>query len=227
MMSDWEEDYLISKMKEDLVRNTRKKYVEQTMEISFLAVTMVIMGYLMYWIFQIAFKPVVLLNSEVIVNEVKLILGIWAVAAVVCIAISYPIGHRWAEKVLKKSMEEYSKRSLKRKILIQRYKAERGADIRVKEGFLYVTDLKPSPHLAGASVEEQLKDLERAIKEIMDAFSLFKYEVISFSVEVEDPSQADRARKWAIQLLRDRDLPEVRVTREKDGLISVDMIASL
>ncbi len=226
-MSDWEEDYLVSKIKDDLVRSTRKKYVEQTMEISFLAVTMVVMGYLMYWVFQIAFKPAVLLSSELIMNQVKFLLGIWIVAAVASIALSYPIGRKWAENVLKKSMEEYSKKSLKRKLLIQRYRTERGADIKVKEGFLYVVGLKPLRHLMGADVEEQLKDLDGAIKELMDSFSALRYEIISFDVEVEDPSQVEKVRKWAIKLLRDRDLPELRIAKEKDGLITVNMILSL
>jgi hypothetical protein len=142
-------------------------------------------------------------------------------------AIAIPVGRRWAESVLKKTMEDYSKRALRRRLLAQRYKVERGTNIEMKGGFLYIYDLKPRMEMAGSPLSKQLADIESAAKEVIDSFSLLKYEIINLVVKVEDESQLKDAENWARKVFgKDIDV-NVVVSEEKDGLISLDLIAAI
>lgn len=223
---EWEEEWAISKVKEEMIRNTRKHYTDLTMEIFLGISTAVVLGYFLYEVFLIAGNPTLLLNVDW-QTMVKSTLIAWIISAIISMAIAIPVGRRWAESVLKKTMEDYSKRALRRRLLAQRYKVERGTNIEMKGGFLYIYDLKPKMEMAGSPLSKQLADIESAAKEVIDSFSLLKYEIINLVVKVEDESQLKDAENWARKVFgKDIDV-NVVVSEEKDGLISLDLIAAI
>ncbi|RSN71895.1 hypothetical protein [Candidatus Methanodesulfokora washburnensis] len=223
---EWEEEWAISKVKEEMIRNTRKHYTDLTMEIFLGISTAVVLGYFLYEVFLIAGNPTLLLNVDW-QTMVKSILIAWIISVIISMAIAIPVGRRWAESVLKKTMEDYSKRALRRRLLAQRYKVERGTNIEMKGGFLYIYDLKPRMEMAGSPLSKQLADIESAAKEVIDSFSLLKYEIINLVVKVEDESQLKDAENWARKAFgKDIDV-NVVVSEEKDGLISLDLIAAI
>ncbi|MGY0287830.1 MAG: hypothetical protein ACUX7D_03510 [Candidatus Methanodesulfokora washburnensis] len=223
---EWEEEWAISKVKEEMIRNTRKHYTDLTMEIFLGISTAVVLGYFLYEVFLIAGNPTLLLNVDW-QTMVKSILIAWIISVIISMAIAIPVGRRWAESVLKKTMEDYSKRALRRRLLAQRYKVERGTNIEMKGGFLYIYDLKPRMEMAGSPLSKQLADIESAAKEVIDSFSLLKYEIINLVVKVEDESQLKDAENWARKVFgKDIDV-NVVVSEEKDGLISLDLIAAI
>jgi phosphate/sulfate permease len=188
--------------------------------------TAVVLGYFLYEVFLIAGNPTLLLNVDW-QTMVKSILIAWIISVIISMAIAIPVGRRWAESVLKKTMEDYSKRALRRRLLAQRYKVERGTNIEMKGGFLYIYDLKPRMEMAGSPLSKQLADIESAAKEVIDSFSLLKYEIINLVVKVEDESQLKDAENWARKAFgKDIDV-NVVVSEEKDGLISLDLIAAI
>jgi phosphate/sulfate permease len=223
---EWEEEWAISKVKEEMIRNTRKHYTDLTMEIFLGISTAVVLGYFLYEVFLIAGNPILLLNTDW-QSMVRSILLIWIVSVIISMAIAIPVGRRWAESVLKKTMEDYSKRALRRRLLIQRYRVERGTKIEMKGGFLYVHDLKSRMEMAGSPFSKQLADIESAAKEIIDSFSLLKYEIINLVVKVEDESQLKDVESWAKKAFgKDIEVSTV-VSEEKDGLISLDLVAAI
>ena len=223
---EWEEEWAISKVKEEMIRNTRKHYTDLTMEIFLGISTAVVLGYFLYEVFLIAGNPTLLLNVDW-QTMVKSTLIAWIISVIISMAIAIPVGRRWAESVLKKTMEDYSKRALRRRLLAQRYKVERGTNIEMKGGFLYIYDLKPRMEMAGSPLSKQLADIESAAKEVIDSFSLLKYEIINLVVKVEDESQLKDAENWARKAFgKDIDV-NVVVSEEKDGLISLDLIAAI
>ncbi|RZN62892.1 MAG: hypothetical protein DSO07_06510 [Thermoproteota archaeon] len=223
---EWEEEWAISKVKEEMIRNTRKHYTDLTMEIFLGISTAVVLGYFLYEVFLIAGNPTLLLNVDW-QTMVKSTLIAWIISVIISMAIAIPVGRRWAESVLKKTMEDYSKRALRRRLLAQRYKVERGTNIEMKGGFLYIYDLKPRMEMAGSPLSKQLADIESAAKEVIDSFSLLKYEIINLVVKVEDESQLKDAENWARKVFgKDIDV-NVVVSEEKDGLISLDLIAAI
>jgi phosphate/sulfate permease len=223
---EWEEEWAISKVKEEMIRNTRKHYTDLTMEIFLGISTAVVLGYFLYEVFLIAGNPTLLLNVDW-QTMVKSILIAWIISVIISMAIAIPVGRRWAESVLKKTMEDYSKRALRRRLLAQRYKVERGTNIEMKGDFLYIYDLKPRMEMAGSPLSKQLADIESAAKEVIDSFSLLKYEIINLVVKVEDESQLKDAENWARKAFgKDIDV-NVVVSEEKDGLISLDLIAAI
>jgi phosphate/sulfate permease len=223
---EWEEEWAISKVKEEMIRNTRKHYTDLTMEIFLGISTAVVLGYFLYEVFLIAGNPTLLLNVDW-QTMVKSTLITWIISVIISMAIAIPVGRRWAESVLKKTMEDYSKKALRRRLLAQRYKVERGTNIEIKGGFLYIYDLKPKMEMAGSPLSKQLADIESAAKEVIDSFSLLKYEIINLVVKVEDESQLKDAENWARKAFgKDIDV-NVVVSEEKDGLISLDLIAAI
>ncbi|MGB9630756.1 MAG: hypothetical protein ACP5KE_02435 [Candidatus Methanodesulfokora sp.] len=223
---EWEEEWAISKVKEEMIKNTRKHYTDLTMEIFLGISTAVVLGYFLYEVFLIAGNPVLLLNVDW-PSKVKFMLLTWIVSVLISVVVAIPIGRRWAESVLKKTMEDYSKRALKRRLLTQRYKVERGTKIEIKGGFLYVYDLKPKMEMVGAPLSKQLSDIESSAKEIIDSFSLLKYEIININIKVEDESQLKEVESW-VKKAFGRDVEfNVVVSEEKDGLISLDLIAAI
>jgi len=116
---------------------------------------------------------------------------------------------------------------LRRRLLVQRYRVERGTRIEVKGGFLYVYDLKPKAEMAGAPISEQFSDIESSVKDIVDSFSLLKYEIISLIVKVEDESQVKDAESWIKEAFGKGIEYDIMVSEEKDGLISLDLVAAI
>jgi len=223
---EWEEEWAVSRVKEEMIKNTRKHYTDLTMEIFLGASTVIVLGYFLYEVFLIWGNPMVLLSVDW-ASMVKSVLIAWIISVIISIAIAIPVGRRWAESVLKKTMEDYSKRALRRRLLVQRYRVERGTRIEVKGGFLYVYDLKPKAEMAGAPIREQFSDIESSVKDIVDSFSLLKYEIISLIVKVEDESQVKDAESWVKKAFGKGIEYDIMVSEEKDGLISLDLVAAI
>ena len=223
---EWEEEWAISKVKEEMIKNTRKHYTDLTMEIFLGISTVIVLGYFLYEVFLIWESPAILLNVDWS-SMVKSVLIMWIVSVLVSVVIAIPIGRRWADSVLKKTMEDYRKRALRRRLLVQRYKTERGTRIEIKGGFLYVYDLKPKMEMAGSPLSKQLSDIESSVKEIINSFSLLKYEIVNLTIKVEDESQIKEVENWAKKVFGKDIEPNTMVSEEKDGLISLDLVAAI